>query len=413
MEIKTNRVTCKRDKKLGENIMLISIIVTVYNTEKYLSTSLKSIIKQTYKNIEIIIVDDGSTDSSPKICDDYAKRDSRISVIHQKQQGLVAARKTGVKAANGEYCIFVDSDDWISENLLESALSLSQNGLVDIVNYAIVSVDGTNNIKRHYTIPNGVYENQKLEYIYKKMMFDFEKNCPGIIQSLCTKLIKRKLLWESIRTVDNRITMGEDAAVVYKAMLNALKIAITNNCYYFYRIHQTSMCRSKDLDIFSRIYYFYQYMCTIFSTYSVEYCLNKQLQAYVMSFIEKGLDDIFSIKLGASYILPLELFHNCDKKIILYGAGNVGKSYYKQLVKKNELELVAWADKGRAGQYILDQKIASPESLKNLKFDKVLIAVKALDTAEEIETELCKYIKKEKILWEEPKLDFWQRELEL
>ena len=144
--------------------MLISVIVPVYNIEQYLSFCLKSITNQTYKNIEIILVDDGSTDDSPKMCDDYAKRDSRISVIHQKQQGLVAARKVGVKAANGEYCIFVDSDDWISENLLESVLSLSQNGLVDIVNYAVVSVDGPNNIKWHYTIPNGIYEKQQIEY---------------------------------------------------------------------------------------------------------------------------------------------------------------------------------------------------------------------------------------------------------
>ncbi len=393
--------------------MLISVIVPVYNIEQYLSFCLKSITNQTYKNIEIILVDDGSTDDSPKMCDDYAKRDSRISVIHQKQQGLVAARKVGVKAANGEYCIFVDSDDWISENLLESVLSLSQNGLVDIVNYAVVSVDGTNNIKWHYTIPNGIYENQQLEYIYKKMMFDFEKNRPGIIQSLCTKLIKRKLLWESLRTVDNRITMGEDAAVVYKAMLNASKIAITNESFYFYRIHQTSMCRTKDCDIFSRAYYFYQYMCEAFSNYSTEYCLNRQLQAYIMPFIEKGLVDIFSIKLRASYIFPINLFHNCDKKIVLYGAGNVGKSYYKQLMHEDMFELVAWADKGQAGQYIFDQRIISPESLKDFEFDKILIAVKNLDIVEKIKSELCKYIKKEKILWEEPKSDFWQRELEL
>lgn len=393
--------------------MLISVIVPVYNTEQYLSFCLKSIINQTYKNIEIILVDDGSTDGSPSICDDYAKRDSRVLVIHQNQQGLVAARKAGVKAANGEYCIFVDSDDWISEELLESALSLSQNGIIDIVNYAIVSVDGTNHVKWHYTIPNGIYENQQLEDIYKKMMFDFEKNSPGIIQSLCTKLIKRELLRESIRTVDNRITMGEDAAVVYKALLTASKIAITNECYYFYRIHQTSMCHSKDSDIFSRTYYFYRYMYDVFSKYGTKYYLNKQLQAYVMSFIEKGLVDIFSIKLRVSYTLPINLFHNCDKKIVLYGAGNVGKSYYKQLIHENKFELLAWADKGQAGQYIFDQKIVSPESLKDFEFDKILIAVKNLDIVEKIKSELSKYIKKEKILWEEPRSDFWQRELEL
>lgn len=393
--------------------MLLSVIVPVYNTEQYVSFCLKSITNQTYKNIEIIIVDDGSTDRSLQICNNFAKRDSRISVIHLNHQGLVSARKAGVKTAKGDYCIFVDSDDWISKNLLESILSLSQNGVIDIVNYAVTCVDGTDSIKWHYTIPNGTYKNQQLENIYKKMMFDFGNNCPGVIQSLCTKLIKRKLLWESIREMDDRITMGEDAAVVYNAMLNAEKIAVTNECYYFYRTHQASMCRSKDLDIFSRIYYFYQYMGNIFSKYSTEYCLNRQLQAYIMPFIEKGLVDIFSIKLRVSYIFPINLFHNCDKKIVLYGAGNVGKSYYKQLIHENMFELVAWADKGQAGQYIFDQRIISPESLKDFEFDKILIAVKNLDIVEKIKSELCKYIQKEKILWEEPKSDFWQRELEL
>ena len=99
--------------------MLISVIVPVYNTEQYLPFCINSIINQSYKNIEIIIVNDGSLDGSPQICDDFEKKDSRISVIHQKHQGLVSARKTGVRSANGEYCIFVDSDDWISENLLD------------------------------------------------------------------------------------------------------------------------------------------------------------------------------------------------------------------------------------------------------------------------------------------------------
>ncbi|KAI4441690.1 glycosyltransferase family 2 protein [Schaedlerella arabinosiphila] len=393
--------------------MLISVIVPVYNTEQYLPFCINSIINQSYKNIEIIIVNDGSLDGSPQICDDFEKKDSRISVIHQKHQGLVSARKTGVRSANGEYCIFVDSDDWISENLLDSVLYLTQNGTIDIVNYGVTCVDGTDYKNWYYTVPNGIYEGQDLTCIYKKMVFDFTKNCPGIIQSLCTKLIKKKLLYESIQFVDNRITMGEDAAVVYKAMLNAKKIVVINDCYYFYRTHQDSMCRSKDYDIFTKIYYFYQYMYNMFSIYSVEYCLNMQLRAYIISFIEKGLIDIFSVKLSSPYIFPFELLHNSDKKIVLYGAGNVGRSYYKQLVKKNTFELVAWVDKGLAGQYVLNQKIVSPESLKNYKFDKVLIAVKAFETSQKIKKELCTYIDKEKILWDETKTNFWLRELEI
>ena len=393
--------------------MLISIIVPVYNAEKYLPICLESIVNQTYKNIQIILVNDGSTDKSAKICDAYTKKDLRISVINKKHQGLIAARKTGVEKATGEYCIFVDSDDWVSKNLLECIIPLSQNGFVDIVNYNLTSVHGTKYTKWHYTVPDGLYEGQKLKSVYKKMMFDFEKNGPGIIQSLCTKLIKKDLLQESIQFLDDRITMGEDAATVCKAMLNAKRISITNESYYFYRTHENSICNSKDVDIFLKIYYFRQYMNNIFSKYCLEYCLSRQLQAYIMFFIEKGLEDIFSIKLSAPYILPSGLFQNCNKTIVLYGAGNVGRSYYRQLEKNDEFKLVAWADKGQAGQCVFDQKIISPESLKNFEFDKILIAVKDVETAKTIETELCKYVRKEQIFWEEPILNFWQRELEL
>ena len=98
---------------------LISVIIPVYNVEKYLRRCLDSVIAQTYQNLEIICVDDGSIDDSGKICDQYAVRDARIKVIHQENQGLSAARNRGIDAADGEYIAFVDSDDYILEDMFE------------------------------------------------------------------------------------------------------------------------------------------------------------------------------------------------------------------------------------------------------------------------------------------------------
>lgn len=98
---------------------LISIIIPVYNVEEYLSACLKSVIGQTYKNLEIIVVDDGSTDKSGMICDEYCNRDNRITVIHKKNGGLSDARNAGLKAAKGQYIGFVDSDDWIAPEMYE------------------------------------------------------------------------------------------------------------------------------------------------------------------------------------------------------------------------------------------------------------------------------------------------------
>lgn len=97
---------------------LISVIVPVYNVEKYLRKCIDSILCQTYKNFEIILIDDGSSDNSGKICDEYLNRDERISVFHKKNQGLSEARNTGIKKAKGKYLTFVDSDDFINEEYI-------------------------------------------------------------------------------------------------------------------------------------------------------------------------------------------------------------------------------------------------------------------------------------------------------
>lgn len=98
---------------------LISVIVPIYNVEKYLARCVDSIINQTYKNLEIILVDDGSPDNCPKMCDDFAKKDSRISVVHKENGGLSDARNAGMKIASGECIVFVDSDDYIHCNMID------------------------------------------------------------------------------------------------------------------------------------------------------------------------------------------------------------------------------------------------------------------------------------------------------
>ena len=100
--------------------MKFSVVVPIYNVEKYLNKCVESILNQTYKDFELILVDDGSPDHCPEICDEYAERDARVRVIHKENEGLVAARNTGIKEAKGEYICYVDGDDWIANNLLET-----------------------------------------------------------------------------------------------------------------------------------------------------------------------------------------------------------------------------------------------------------------------------------------------------
>ena len=120
---------------------LVSVVVPVYNVEKFLDRCLKSIVEQTYKNLEIILVDDGSTDTCSSICDDWAKKDKRISVIHKLNQGLGYARNTGIEAATGRYILFVDSDDYIHSELTEKCVVSLKETKADLVMFGRFNVD--------------------------------------------------------------------------------------------------------------------------------------------------------------------------------------------------------------------------------------------------------------------------------
>lgn len=116
--------------------MQVSVIIPVYNTEKYLSECVESVLAQTYKNMEILLIDDGAKDMSPKICDEYAQKDSRIKVIHKKNGGLSDARNTGIEVCSGDYVMFLDSDDyWDDHQLMEKLIAQMQRKPVDILNF--------------------------------------------------------------------------------------------------------------------------------------------------------------------------------------------------------------------------------------------------------------------------------------
>lgn len=135
------RIYLQEEIALSENIKLISIIIPVYNTEKYLERCLNSLIQQTVKKIEIILVDDGSTDSSGNICDNYAKNHENIKVIHQMNRGQAAARNEGLKIAGGKYIGFVDSDDWIKYDMYETMLEVIENENCDVVECDYIQTD--------------------------------------------------------------------------------------------------------------------------------------------------------------------------------------------------------------------------------------------------------------------------------
>lgn len=220
-------------KKVSKNPR-ISVIVPVYNVEDYLQKCIDSILNQTYKNIEIILVDDGSTDNCPDICDKNAKSDKRIVVMHKKNGGLSDARNVGLSICSGEYITFVDSDDTLSSDFIENLYSaIRKHGVnISIAPYTIVS--GEKEITCHNNKKDEVLD--KKEAI-KRMLLD-----DGFTVSACSKMYKIDL-FSDVKYPKGKIF--EDTATTYKLLLKCDKIAYIQNGTYYYYKRDNSIINSK------------------------------------------------------------------------------------------------------------------------------------------------------------------------
>ena len=233
----------------------LSVIVPVYNTEKYLRECIDSILAQTFTDFELILVDDGSTDGSGAICDEYAKKDERIRVIHQENGGATAARRSGVQFAGGEYITFVDSDDWIEQCMYWEMLELADTYNADMVLSGMILERQKDNMVICTSNLSGLFnEDQIRRQICSVMLFDFSTHIPGLSLNLCNKLIKNSLLKYAFSELPDEITYGEDVLGSAICLLNAKCIYIMkNSAAYHYRQTTEFRLRERNVSILPRL----------------------------------------------------------------------------------------------------------------------------------------------------------------
>lgn len=231
---------------------LISVIVPVYNVEKYLNRCIDSILNQTFKQIEIILVDDGSTDKSPIICDEYFDSYENIKVIHKENNRVSAARNDGIKIATGKYIALVDSDDWIEPNMLEEMYNKAEEFHTDITmcDFRKVGVELEYTVSQ--SIREGYYDRKMIESELFPCLIMFENiEFPPTISN-CTCLFRREFLIENNLFYDEDIHYCEDSIFGSKAMYNATGFYYMKNKYfynYFYNPNSTtSTCNMKKWD---------------------------------------------------------------------------------------------------------------------------------------------------------------------
>lgn len=221
---------------------LVSIIVPVYKVEKYLDECIESLVNQTYRNIEIILVDDGSPDNCPKICDDWVARDDRIKAIHKSNGGVSSARNEGLKVARGEWIWFVDSDDTVEINALEELVKYTNE--VDLIVF-------NSKTEEPYTKDDTFFKDY-----YFKYQFGFGP---------CNKLYKKSIIEKNNLEFDTQESVGEDLLfnITYYQYANTYKFTISK--YYNYRVREDSAMQSNNemrleqqLRLYSKIYDIYK-----------------------------------------------------------------------------------------------------------------------------------------------------------
>ena len=208
---------------------LISIVVPVYNAEKYISNCIKSLCNQTYTNIEIILVNDGSTDSSLEICHLYSEKDNRIKIINQSNRGVSAARNTGIYAAKGAYLTFVDSDDYVMDNYCDILIELINVNNVDFVYCGQYSLCNGLFAKIHGRKKDGVYLTSDI----LKIDIDDGNMSGFLLHSACAVLYKMEIIRNSNIVFDESIKYNEDGFFNLLYCLNSHSIYINQYIYIY------------------------------------------------------------------------------------------------------------------------------------------------------------------------------------
>lgn len=239
----------EKNSTISENTLLFSVIVPVYNNGKDLEKCVHSILRQSYEDFELILVDDGSTDQSPDICDWFASKDERVQVIHKQHEGVVTARNVGLFRANGLYIYYVDGDDWISTKLLEKASRiLNQENPPDIFMFCYMTIKQNGKFeKTNLSINRGMYDKKRLEeVVYPRLICKFgKKRGRGVDSgSLWDKVISKELL-EKHYCREDSLFRHEDSVCSYECMYFADKIYFSEDVMYFY--NQLSMSSGQKI----------------------------------------------------------------------------------------------------------------------------------------------------------------------
>lgn len=371
---------------MSENL-IISVIIPVYNSQDFLEECIDSIVNQTYRELDIILVDDGSTDNSGEICDKIAYKDNRIRVIHKNNEGLVVTRRIGIDYAIGDYISFVDADDYLDIDAYEQIIKNVSEFAPDIIAFGFVEEISDESVITCNNLEIGMYEKIDIEKkILPKMLsyggfFQF-----GILPNVWCKFIKRSFLESHKPKISNGVTIGEDVDMTYQMLLNANTLQIMDIAPYHYRKHHASMMyQTVELE---RLKLLEDDLRSTFICKDSNYNLDKQLNSYIT----------FVYLLKHPEIILGKRFDFSNTKIALYGAGGFGQAFHQSYSHN----VVLWVDKN----YQRYDSVKPVDVLKESeeKYDIIFIAILNVAVCEEVKKNLYKNGIRKKVIYYNDKL---------
>lgn len=352
---------------------LVSIIVPVYNVAIYLHQCVSSVLKQTYRNIEVILVNDGSTDGGCILCESFTKKDNRVRVIHQENKGLVSARKLGLKAANGDYIFNLDGDDWLDQECIKTLIDHAVLYDVDVVISGYYREFVGLEVPIPPRVAPGFYNRRDIvNDIFPKMIFDTNENAHGISTFSWGKLFKRNLIMKHQCDVPDDITLGEDSLVTYPCIADAKSLIVLNDPLYFYRQRAKSMLKStsSSKNEVARVHR----MCDFLQNKmkSTAFDFNSQIALYKLTLLAIRTGALFNRKEPPSGIFPKHLDFNAQK-IALYSSGSFGQQMWQRF-KDQELNFCGWFDEDHFESKLWGVDVSPIGELPKIAPDVVIVA---------------------------------------
>lgn len=378
---------------------MISVIVPIYNAKAYLPQCIDSLIHQTFTDLEILLVNDGSTDGCAAVCEEYRQKDPRVVVLHRENGGLVSARKEGLKAAKGEYIAYVDADDWIEPDMYRSMYRKMTEEKADIVMCGHCEDTGTAVRKVLHGIPEGRYGKRELvREVYPRMIVNNGFFEWGIYGGLWDKLFRKECLEAFQYEVDERITIGEDAACIYPCLLNADSVYVMEECFYHYRQTLSSMVKKipdRDLER-EKFRILYETTDKSLEKYAGIFDLRQQWKIYLLFVMLPRAVSLYRGYEKLSFLFPFPKVKKGDR-IVLYGAGLFGQRMYHFLKETGFCPVSAWVDRNYAQLRDMGLPVESPEAVPRTSFDAIVIANTYERSRKELYGELVRKYPREKI----------------